>query len=305
MVSADERYEREHLGMNKPSTRRNYETIWSARLKPAFGDQRLQNIRRGEIDAFHKKLADTPYQANRALALLSKLLNLAEEWEWREGVNPCRHITKFKERPRQRFLTGDEIKAVRAASTNLVSDGEITAGAANILELLLLTGARSSELASAQWPWVNWDMQMIELPDSKTGAKPIYLSDAAILVLRQQHARSKEQQFIYPGRSKGKHIHNLRKPWSRICKEAGLEGVRVHDLRHTAASLALGSGTSLAIVGRLLGHTQVQTTLRYAHLDKDPALKAANSIGQQVHREENIDRSAGPFSGDSEQINTH
>lgn len=277
-----DRFEQDHLGLKKPSTRRSYETIWKSRLKPAFGDHRVQEIRRGEIDAFHKKLADTPYQANRTLALLSKLLNLAEEWEWREGTNPCRHISKFKERARQRFLTVNEIVTVREASAKLVEKKEITPHAANILELLLLTGARSGELASAKWDWVDWQLQIIALPDSKTGAKPIYLSKAAIEVLRDQLERSGEQEFVYPGRSAGKHIHNLRKPWARICREAGLEGVRVHDLRHTAASLALGSGTSLAIVGRLLGHSQVQTTLRYAHLDKDPALRAADSIGRQV-----------------------
>ena len=129
---------------------------------------------------------------------------------------------------------------------------------------------------------MDWDIQIIALPDSKTGAKTIYLSNSAVEVLREQYARTHDQEYIYPGRSAGKHIHNLRKPWARICKEAGLEGVRVHDLRHTAASLALGSGTSLAIVGRLLGHSQVQTTLRYAHLDTDPALQAANSIGDRI-----------------------
>lgn len=232
--------------------------------------------------AYHKKLSKTPYQANRTLALLSKLLNLAEEWEWREGTNPCRHIKKFRERARQRFLSAEEIAMVRSASAKLQNRKEITEHAANILELLLLTGARSGELASAEWDWVDWDLQIVALPDSKTGAKTIYLSKAAIELLREQHDRSGNQKFIYPGRSAGKHIHNLRKPWARICKEAGLEGVRVHDLRHTAASLALGAGTSLAIVGRLLGHTQVQTTLRYAHLDKDPALRAADLIGQMV-----------------------
>lgn len=277
-----DRYERDHLPLKKPSTQRNYETIWNDRLKPTFGKLRVQEIRRGDVDAFHKGLSDTPYQANRTLALLSKLMNLAEEWEWREGTNPCRHISKFRERARQCFLTVDEIRAVRAISAKLVEDKEITAHAASILLLLLLTGARSGELASAKWEWVDWDLQMIALPDSKSGAKTIYLSKDAVAVLRDQEARSKGQPYIYPGRSAGKHIHNLRKPWARICKEVGLEGVRVHDLRHTAASLALGSGTSLAIVGRLLGHTQVQTTLRYAHLDKDPALRAADLIGQLV-----------------------
>lgn len=277
-----DRYERDHLGLKKPATRRNYETIWNDRLKPAFGKQRVQEIRRGEVDAFHKKLKATPYQANRTLALLSKLMNLAEAWEWREGTNPCRHVEKYPERARQRFLTLGEIAAVHAARAKLLAEREITAHAGSILELLLLTGARSGELASAEWEWVDWDLQIIALPDSKSGAKTIYLSKAAVEVLREQHARSKGQTHIFPGRSAGKHIHNLRKPWARICKEVGLEGVRVHDLRHTAASLALGSGTSLAIVGRLLGHTQVQTTLRYAHLDTDPALQAANLIGEKV-----------------------
>lgn len=276
------RYERDHLRLKKHATQRNYKAIWTDRLNPVFGRQRVECISRGEVDAFHKQLAATPYQANRSLALLSKLLNLAEEWEWREGTNPCRHISKFRERPRQRFLTMEEIASVQAASSKLVTESVITEHAASILELLLLTGARSGELQSAEWAWVNWRLQMVSLPDSKTGAKTIYLSDAAIEVLRQQYARSGGQKFIYPGRSEGKHIHNLRKPWARICKEAGLDGARVHDLRHTAASLALGAGTSLAVVGRLLGHTQVQTTLRYAHLDANPALTAANSIGERV-----------------------
>jgi len=281
-----DRYERDHLDLKKPATRRNYQAIWNDRLKPTFGKHPIKDIRRGEVDAFHKKLAATPYQANRTLALLSKLMNLAEQWEWREGTNPCRHISKFREQPRQRFLTVDEIQSVRKASDKLVREKEITAHAASILELLLLTGARSGELASANWNWVDWEQQIIALPDSKSGAKTIYLSKDAVAVLRKQHARSKGQPFVYPGRSAGKHIHNLRKPWARICAEAGLEGVRVHDLRHTAASLALGSGTSLAIVGRLLGHTQVQTTLRYAHLDKDPALQAANMIGLKIRGNE-------------------
>lgn len=276
------RYERDHLRLKKEATQKGYKAIWKDRLSTAFGKQRVAEIGRGDVDAFHKKLGGTPYQANRVLALLSKLLNLAEAWEWRQGTNPCRHVTKFRERARQRFLSDDEIAAVRRSSASLVAGGELTPHAARILELLLLTGARSGELASAQWAWVDWKVQIIALPDSKTGAKTIYLSDDAVALLREQEQSSAGQDFIFPGRSSGKHIHNLRKPWARICKEAGLTGVRVHDLRHTAASLALGAGTSLAIVGRLLGHTQVQTTLRYAHLEADPALRAANLIGKRV-----------------------
>ena len=276
------RYERDHISLRKDATQRDYRAIWENCLKPTFGNQPVKEISRGEIDAFHKKRVSTPYQANRILALLSKLMSLAEEWEWREGANPCRHISKFREHARQRFLSSNEIAAVRSASAELLAGKKITPHAASILELLLLTGARSGELASAKWAWVDWALQIIALPDSKSGAKTIYLSKDAVALLRKQEKRSKSQEYIYPGRSAGKHIHNLRKPWVRICVKAGLSGVRVHDLRHTAASLALGSGTSLAIVGRLLGHTQVQTTLRYAHLDTDPALRAADLIGQRI-----------------------
>ena len=277
-------YKRKHLEMRKPSTKRGYEAIWTDKLKPAFGNRRVKDLGRKEVDDFHKKHSATPYQANRILVLLSKLMNLAEAWEWRDqGTNPCRFVEKFGESARQRFLSGNEIAAIKIASAQLLSKSEITTHAACILELLLHTGARSGELASAQWAWVDWKAQIIMLPDSKTGPKPIYLSDPAVALLRQQHKRSEDQAFIFPGRSAGKHIHNLRKPWARICAKAGLDGVRVHDLRHTAASLALGSGSSLAIVGRLLGHSQAQTTLRYAHLEADPALRAANLIGMSIH----------------------
>lgn len=192
-----ERYERDHLKLKKDSTQQSYRAIWKDRLKPAFGKHRVREISRGDVDAFHKKLSATPYQANRVLALLSRLMNLAEQWEWRNGTNPCRHISKFRELARQRFLSGDEISAISNASKRLLAEGEISANAATILELLLLTGARSGELASAEWEWVDWKLQIVALPDSKTGAKTIYLSDDAISLLREQHDRSKSQTYIY------------------------------------------------------------------------------------------------------------
>ena len=115
---------------------------------------------------------------------------------------------------------------------------------------------------------------MINLPDSKTGAKPIYLSDAALGVLRNLHDRPDRltSDYIIKGRHRGKPLVNLTKPWHRLCAAADLQRVRLHDLRHTAASIGVGSGVTLPIVGRLLGHSQPQTTQRYAHVDADPAL---------------------------------
>ncbi len=277
------RFERDHLSMRKPSTQRSYKAIWQDRLRPTFGRTMVRDITRSDVDAFHKKLSATPYQANRILALLTRLMNLAEAWELRsQGTNPCRFITKFKEHARQRFLTNAEILTVKTTIQELVAKKELTAHAAAMFNLLLLTGARSGELSSAEWGWVDWQRQIIALPDSKTGAKPIYLGDEAISLLVEQQRRSGAGKYIFPGRSPGKHIHNLRKPWRRVCDESGIGPARVHDLRHTAASVALAGGASLSLVGRLLGHTQAQTTLRYSHLDSDPALKVANIIGDLV-----------------------
>jgi integrase len=113
----------------------------------------------------------------------------------------------------------------------------------------------------------------IDLPDSKTGKKPIYLSAAAIALLDEQRdaTRDPDSPFILPGRTKGKPLNNLSKPWARVCERIGLTGVRLHDLRHTAASVAVGTGATLPLIGKLLGHRQAQTTQRYAHVDADPA----------------------------------
>ena len=155
---------------------------------------------------------------------------------------------------------------------------------ANAITLLLLTGARKNEILTCKWAWVSLDTQSIALPDSKTGRKTLYLSDHAVRLLQSQkeHSRDPESKYVFPGRRKGQCLVNISKPWDRVCKRANLENVRIHDLRHTAASVAVGEGVSLPIIGRLLGHSQPQTTARYAHVDSDPAVFAANSIGNVI-----------------------
>jgi integrase len=122
------------------------------------------------------------------------------------------------------------------------------------------------------------------LPDSKTGKKDIFLSIEALKVLDwiKAHGRDSSGPFILPGRTLGKPLNNLSKSWRRLCKQADLDGVRLHDLRHTAASIAAGEGASLSLIGRLLGHSQAQTTLRYAHIDVDPALRVADQLGSSI-----------------------
>lgn len=166
--------------------------------------------------------------------------------------------------------------------SSMITSGELSSSATNAIRLLLLTGARLNEILTAQWSWLKQDLRILALPDSKTGAKPIYLSDVALAVLEAQRLASPSDVFIFPGRGEEGRMINLRKSWNRICERTALHGVRLHDLRHTAASIAVGQGASLPIIGRLLGHSQAQTTQRYAHVDADPALSAANAVGMAL-----------------------
>lgn len=271
------------LSKKKPATQRDYRSLWERLIKPKFGSTRVTELTRHEVSKFHTGLAGHPYQANRSLAVLSMLMNLAEEWEWRaQGTNPCKFVKKYPEKGRERFLSETEIANLCDVMELMAEDRKITHSAGNLLLLLLLTGARVSELRDAQWAWVNSERMVIELPEGKTGGREIFISDAAYDVLERQRAARGTSIFIFPGADPEKPLHNLRKPWLRVCATAGLSGVRIHDLRHTAASVALNKGASLALIGRLLGHKQAQTTQRYAHLADDAGHQTANLIGNVV-----------------------
>lgn len=277
------RFAEQHLPQRKPQTRYEYESQWKDVLSPNFGKLAIDKITRGEVDRLHKRMRETPYRANRVLALMSRLMTLAEVWELRPaGTNPCQHIERFKETPRNRYLGADELERLGEAMRVMVDDGRLAPSAANAVRLLLLTGARLNEILTAKWDWVDFSRRILALPDSKTGAKPVFLSDTALDVLEAQKQHSDEAEFIFPGRGAEGRMINLRKPWTKICEEAELPGVRLHDLRHTAASVAVAQGASLPIIGRLLGHSQAQTTQRYAHVDADPALEAANAVGRAL-----------------------
>lgn len=280
-----DRFETDELPSKKAATQRDYKAQWQNVIQPKFGQTLVRDLKRGAVEKFHKDLRSTPYQANRILALLSRLMNMAERWEWRsQGTNPCRYVERFEEKGRERYLSIIEIGQISKAIDTLTDSNQLWPEAGNAMKLLLLTAARVTEITQAKWEWVDFDKQVLALPDSKTGSRPIYLSPAAIELLKSQRAttRDKTSDYIFPGRSEGKPLHNLRKPWGRVCAAAKIEGVRLHDLRHTAASIAAGEGVSLPIIGRLLGHRQAQTTQRYAHVDTDPALRAATTVGDIV-----------------------
>jgi integrase len=280
-----ERFDAEQLPLKKTQTQYDYRNLWRGVLQPKFGAAKVASISRNDVDRFHKSMRQTPYQANRALALLGRLMSLAEIWALRpQGTNPCSGIERFTEQPKTRYLSKSELGRISDAMSELLGEEEISLNAVHAIELLLLTGARLNEILKAEWAWVDRQRQVLNLPDSKTGAKPVYLSSMALDVLARQEPVSLGKKHIFSSHVDGKHFTELRKPWRKICERAAVDGARLHDLRHTAASIAVGQGASLAIIGKLLGHSQTQTTQRYAHVDLDPALKAANELGAAVAR---------------------
>jgi integrase len=178
-------------------------------------------------------------------------------------------------RSRERFLTPEELARLGDALADVASIDPFAIAA---IRLLILTGARLREILHAKWREVDFERGIIFLPDSKTGKKPIYLSAAALAVLADI-PRLEGNPHVFPGKADGVPRGGLDRPWSAIRKAAGLDGLRIHDLRHSFASVGAGGGLGLPIIGKLLGHTQAATTQRYAHVAADPVRQAVETIG--------------------------
>jgi len=283
MVDLGQRFLGEHVKVRcKPTTQGEYRRSVELVLNPFFGTQRVRSITTADVADLHGSMARIPYQANRTLGILSKMLNLAEIWGIRDKhTNPCEDIQRYREYKRERFLSSAELQRLgQALATAEASESE-TASAVAAYRLLTLTGCRLSEIQKLKWDYVDLERCELRLPDSKTGAKTVHLGNAVIEVLKNI-PRVPANSYVITGKKEGAYLTDLQHPWERIRKAAGLEGVRIHDLRHTFASGGLLVGEGLPVIGKLLGHTQVQTTARYAHLAADPVKHAANKIAERL-----------------------
>jgi integrase len=276
---ADE-YLATHGAKLKPGTLAVQQRMNRLFLTPAFGKLQLIKITRTDVEMAHAAWGKgTPRSANHALAVLSSLMNWAEERGYRpEDSNPCRRVKHFKQNSRERFLTPDELACLGAALTQAEAEHLVGPYAVAALRLLILTGARHTEILTLKWTYIDIERAMIFLPDSKTGKKPITLNRAALDVLNTI-PRFAHNPYVIVGQQ-GEHLVNLQKPWQLIRKLAGLDTLRIHDLRHTYASVAVASGGSLPILGRQLGHSQPQTTQRYAHLADDSVRQMNQTTGE-------------------------
>jgi integrase len=276
-----ERFLQEHVASRcKPSTAREYERSIQLFINPALGKRKIWEVSSNDIARLHHDMRNIPYQANRTLGVLSKMFNLAEAWGLRaDGSNPCRHVKKYREEKRERFLTLEQMVELGSVLKEIEREGAESPSAIAALRLLLLTGCRLSEVLTLRWEYVKDGF--FELPDSKTGRKRVYSGDAVKDVLSRL-GREENNPFVIPGKKPGSHLMDLQKPWQRVRKRACLEDLRIHDLRHSFASAALSEGESLTMIGKLLGHADIQSTQRYSHLAQDSVREAADRVSTKI-----------------------
>jgi integrase len=287
LVQVAERFMKEHVAARrKPSTERLYRLAIDRHIGPALGAIPVGDLTQADVMRLHHQLRATPIMANRVLAVLSKLTNWAEQQGYPASrSNPCRAVEKYREQARRRYLTPEEMKRLGAALRIAERWHSVSPTAVTAIRLLLLTGARVSEILSLRWCEVELTSATINLSDSKTGRKTIVLSAPAVDIL-DAWPRFAGSPYVFPGEGrgekKGRHRVDLKDAWAWIRVRARLADVRLHDLRHSFASVAVSRGHTLPVIGALLGHTQAATTQRYAHLMDDPLRAASNATAAAI-----------------------
>jgi len=287
----------------KPRTTANYRIYLLKHACPAIGNLKIDKVATANVAQLHRCIGRTrPMTANRVVEFISSVYRYAATCNHVErGFNPAALVKAYREHRRERFLSTAELArlgdSIREAETRgvpwVVDETKLNAKhtpqknrqtvidrhAAAALRLLILTGARLREILLLRWEHVDFDRGVLLLPDSKTGRKAVVLNAPALSILANL---PRQDDFVIAGYTKDKPRADLNRPWRAVCRYAKLEGVRIHDLRHTHASIGVGFGLGLPIIGKLLGHTQPATTARYAHLDNDPLRRASDKIGNRI-----------------------
>ena len=259
--------------------KRNVRTI----LRDPIAQIRVDRVTRADVVKLHLAWKSTPTRANRALALLSHMFTMAEKWGIRpDGANPCRHVPRFKETKRERFLSAAELGSLGKALASLEAEERYSPFALAAVRLLIFTGARASEVLGLTWALVDAANGLVRLK-RKGGIGTLYLPPPALEVLSKL-PRVDGCPFVIAGSRQGRALSlaGLEQVWQVVRERAGLEDVRLHDLRHSFASVAVAGGASLPLIGGLLGHTQPSTTARYAHLSADPLRAAAGATAETI-----------------------
>jgi integrase len=297
-----DRYLKEHVTRLSTMNAADQKSMVAKLIAPHWGKKLVTEITKAEVGKLLEKIAEgrarphkakpnnrarklqgpkpTPVRANRVGEVLRKMFNLAIEWGWRED-NPANGFYRRVESPRERFLTRGEIDRLAA-----VLDADPDQRAAGIIRICMLTGARVGEVRQARFEQFNLELGIWSKPAATTKQRKVHrvpISEDVAAIVRQRNLLvPKGNPWLFPGDVPGQPVKEIRRFWLRVQKEAGIEDARIHDLRHTFASLLVNGGASLEMIGKLLGHTQMQTTQRYAHLLDAPLRAGLDAVASAI-----------------------
>ena len=279
------RYLDEHVARRcKPKTQRTARSVVNRHIVPALGRLPVAAVERSHVMALHESLCETPAMANMVVETLTYMFKLAKGWDMvdEDHADPCRAIPMNPKRRRERFLTDAEFIRLGQVLDEVSGNGsQVSAGAVTTIRLLMLTGCRKTEIMSLPWRHVDLDRAEMRIVNGKTGDRTVHLSPSAVAVLAAL-PREPDNPWVVPGAKPGAHMADIDGAWQTIRAKAGLDDVRIHDIRHSFASRALALGEGLPIIGRLLGHRRVETTARYAHLARDSVRESAERIAVSI-----------------------
>lgn len=281
----------------RPSTLKDYrEFFFKKHIIPKFGNLKIDAIGKKEIESFHRSFSETPRMGNRILEIMRVMFNTAVSWEILEK-NPTQGIKKFPEHKRERYLSEDEISRLTK-----VLDAEPNQMSANIIRLILLTGSRNGEVLSARWQDFEgevWAKPAFLTKQNKISRIP--LSQEAVDILQKMKTKivpekklatftdnrivSTEQYLFYNTQTKT-HQKDIKRFWLEVCKKAEIKDATIHDLRHTFASILVSNGVGLEVIGKLVGHSNIRTTQRYAHLANSSLKQATSMFANKVMKKD-------------------
>lgn len=279
----------------RPSTLKSYrDFVLKTHVLPEFGKAKIDSITKRDIQAFHSSLSKVPSMANRVLRVLSSMLGVAVSWGLVES-NQASGIKKFPEHKRERYLSDEELKKVHIS---INEEGGINPMNLNAIILILLTGSRKSEVLSARWQDFDlekgiWHRPAMLNKQNKSTYTPLNSEALEIIknmkediVLNSKIGNSEKiistSEYLFFNPKTGTHLRDVKKSWGKICKKFEIKNARINDLRHTFASILASNGIGLEVIGKLIGHSNITTTQRYAHLFTNPLKLATDILGSKV-----------------------
>ncbi len=310
-------FESVHLAIRKERTRQSYRYTFDKYMAPALGRYKLRELTTAKIQTFHSGMRGTARTANMCVVVLSSLYSWAARQGYVEkGFNPAAGVERYPERRKETFLTVEQVRTLltaiddmertflhRLATKTHRKPGKrvdsLTTQTANIFRLIILTGARRSEIESLKWAYIREDEGRAYLPESKTGFRIIALSDAALAILR---GIPRTSEYVFPTDSpttKLPYQTNLSHAWRALREYSGIDvdidgaAWRIHDMRHAYASIAVNDGGNIAVIGKALGHKNLSTTLRYSHVARSPVADMANRNAELMGAGARVDETPG------------